>query len=124
MAAVSSGRSSVGARRVWSFGTVCRCPCPAPWRRLLVRTVGCPAEDLAAAAAVGDASGLLGAGVDQFSRPGAFMAAHGFAGGAVLRGQGGQVVATRMRWAVEAAMPRRAADRTGPIRCSRRGRRT
>lgn len=57
----------------------------------LVLAAGRSAEDFVAAA-VGDAAELLDADVEQFAGSGAFVAADGFCGGPVLRGQGRQVV--------------------------------
>jgi hypothetical protein len=58
---------------------------------VLVGPAGCAAEDLVAAA-VGDAAELLDVDVDQFARPGSFVAAHAFAGGPVGGRQRGQAM--------------------------------
>ncbi len=46
-------------------------------------------------AAAGDAAEFLDVDVDQFAGPGAFVAAHGLAGGPVAGGQGVQAVPDR-----------------------------
>ncbi|GDY68843.1 hypothetical protein SAV14893_082360 [Streptomyces avermitilis] len=58
---------------------------------VLVGAAGCLAEELVFTA-VRDAAELLDVDVEQFVGPGAFVAAHGFAGGPVTGCQGGQAV--------------------------------
>ncbi|GGS97932.1 hypothetical protein GCM10010240_34120 [Streptomyces griseoviridis] len=86
-----------------------------------VLAAGCAAEDLVTAA-VGDAAEFLDVDLDGFARAGVFVAADGLACGPVRGGRGGQVVTDGMRWAVDGAIPYRAAGRAGPMRCSRRRR--
>ncbi|GAA3352186.1 hypothetical protein GCM10017744_000050 [Streptomyces antimycoticus] len=58
----------------------------------LVLTAGRPAQGFVAAA-IGDTAELLHIDVDQLARPGAFIAADGFAGGPVAGGKWWQAVA-------------------------------